>query len=117
MPQPLSRLMPLLRSLFGRRTLENEKQAEMRDHIESATQRLIARGIAPDEARLQARREFGNVTALQEDARDAPGSRWLEAVAGDVRFAFRHFTRRRATVTIIVAVLALGTGANTLLFS
>ena len=41
----------------------------------------------------------------------------LEALAGDVRFAFRHFARRRATVSVIVAVLAVATGANTMLFS
>src|SRR5688500_11531906 len=117
MTTPLNRLRPFLRSLFGRPALENEMQAEMRDHLERATQRLIQRGLSPDEARLEARREFGNVAVLQEQARDARGSRWLEALAGDVRFAFRHFARRRATVAIIVAVLAVGTGANTMLFS
>lgn len=117
MTDSLSRFKPLLRSLFGRGTLENEMQAEMRDHMERATQRLIDRGMSPHDARLEARREFGNVAALQEDARDARGPRWLEALAGDTRFALRYFARRRATATIIVAVLALGTGANTLMFS
>jgi predicted permease len=92
-------------------------QVEMRDHLERATQRLIARGMSPEQARLEARREFGNVGVIQEQARDARGTRWFEAFAGDVKFAFRYFARRRATVAIIVSVLAIGTGANTTLFS
>ena len=45
------------------------------------------------------------------------GARWLDALAGDVRFAFRYFARHKATTAIIVAVIALGTGANTVIFS
>jgi predicted permease len=115
--EPLRRVKPLLRAIFGRRTLEQEMQAEMRDHMERATQRLIARGLSPEQARLEAGREFGNASVIQEQARDAQGPRWLEALVGDVRFAFRYFVRHRATVAIIVAVLAIGTGANTMLFS
>ena len=44
-------------------------------------------------------------------------ARWLAPLAGDTRFAFRYFARHKATTAIIVAVLALGTGANTLIFS
>jgi hypothetical protein len=116
-PSPFRRLESLLRNVFARGTLEREMQAEMRDHIDRATQRLIQRGMTPEQARIEAKREFGNVASLQEEARDARGSRWLETLAGDVRFAFRHFARRRATVGIIVAVLAVSTGANTMLFS
>jgi predicted permease len=43
--------------------------------------------------------------------------RWAAPLLGDARFAFRYFARHKATTAIIVAVLALGTGANTLIFS
>lgn len=36
---------------------------------------------------------------------------------GDLRFALRYFARHKAATAIIVAVLALGTGANTVIFS
>lgn len=42
---------------------------------------------------------------------------WKDSLAGDVRFALRYFARHKAAVAIIVVVLALGTGANTLIFS
>lgn len=111
------RAMLRLRAILSRQSLENDMQVEMREHLDRATDRYIARGMSPADARLAARREFGNVTLLQEEARDARGARWVDAVKGDMRFAVRYFARRKATVAIIVAVLALGTGANTLIFS
>ena len=41
----------------------------------------------------------------------------LQSLASDVRFALRYFSRHKTTTAIIVAVLALATGANTLIFS
>jgi hypothetical protein len=41
----------------------------------------------------------------------------LNPLLGDVRFALRYFSRHKATTAIIVTVIALGTGANTLIFS
>ena len=41
----------------------------------------------------------------------------LHSLASDVRFALRYFSRHKTTTAIIVAVLALATGANTLIFS
>lgn len=105
------------RSLFGRGGLEHDMNEEMRAHVEQSTERLIQRGLSPADARAAARREFGNVTMLEEDGRAARGARWVDAVVGDLRFAFRYFARNKATVAIIVAVLALGTGSNTLMFS
>src|SRR4051812_41729529 len=44
-------------------------------------------------------------------------SRWGATLTSDVRFAFRYFAHQRATTAIIVAVIAIGTGANTVIFS
>src|SRR5687768_15782129 len=106
-----------LRAVFGRRALESDMQAEMREHLDRAIERLTARGMSRDEARLAARREFGNVAALQEEARDARGMRWIDDLRGDLHFAFRYFGRNKLTVAIIVGVFALGIGANTALIT
>jgi putative ABC transport system permease protein len=42
-------------------------------------------------------------------------ARWIESLAGDLRFALRYFARNKLTVAIIVSVFALGIGANTAL--
>ena len=114
---PLRWAMLRLRALFFRRALDDEMQAEMRQHLARATERYMARGLSEREAQLAARREFGNVTVLQEEGRDARGARWLDEVAGDARFAFRYFARHKGTTAIIIVVIALGTGANTMIFS
>jgi putative ABC transport system permease protein len=113
----LLRVLHRARSIFAPRALNDDMQAEMREHLDRATDRLIARGMSPDEARIAARREFGNLTVLQEEARDARAARWIDALRGDLRFALRYFVRHKATVAIIVVVLTLGTGANAMFFS
>ena len=61
----LSRARLWLRSLLLRRRLEAEMQEEMAAHLDRATDRLIARGLSPRDARATATREFGNVTYLK----------------------------------------------------
>jgi hypothetical protein len=114
---PVGRAVRRLRALVARRALERDMQEEMREHLERAAERYVARGMSPAEAAVEARREFGNVGVLQEEARDARGVRWVHDAGADLRFALRYFARHKATTAIIVAVLALGTGANTLIFS
>ncbi|HYC50734.1 MAG TPA: ABC transporter permease, partial [Gemmatimonadaceae bacterium] len=106
-----------LRAISRGGTMESEMQDELRQHMERATERYQARGMTHDEAVAAARREFGNRTVIEEEGRDARGARWISTLAGDVRFALRYFTRHKATVAIVIAVLTLGTGANTFFFS
>ena len=54
---------------------------------------------------------FGR-SRLPESARAA-----IDALIGDLRFATRYFARHAVTTAILVAVIALGTGANALVFS
>src|SRR5688500_19703747 len=93
-----------LRALFGRDRHENDMQAEMREHLERATDRLVARGLTRDEARLAARREFGNLGVIQEEARDARGMRWIDGLRGNLHFAWRYFAGNRTTVALIFKI-------------
>ena len=43
--------------------------------------------------------------------------RWLEDFIADLRFAVRTFGRKPGVTALIVLILALGTGANTSIFS
>jgi predicted permease len=105
------------RALLGRRSLERDMKEELRAHLEQAEARFIARGMSRRDAHNAALREFGNVAAIEEDARDARGTRVLESMMADVRFALRYFARKPLTTVTIVLVLALGIGVNTALFS
>ena len=113
----INRVRLWIRSVLLRRRLEREMQEEMAEHLERATARLMARGLSAEEAQRQARREFGNVLYLQEQARDARGWRGLDALTGDLRFALRQFARRPGTTITMFVVLAVGMSISTLLFS
>ena len=105
------------RSVFMRGRLEREMREEMSQHISQATSRNIARGMSARDAAKAAEREFGNVAYLQEQARDARGQRWIDALTGDVRFALRHFRRTPLTTVTMIVVLSFGIGVNTALFT
>ena len=113
----MSQLRARLRSIFRRRTVDREMREEMQAHLERATHRLMSRGMTETDARYTARREFGNVASLQEEARDIRGARWIETLSGDVRYALRHFGRTPLTAITLILVLSLGIGVNSALFS
>ena len=104
----LTRIRYWLRALVRRSAMEREMRDEMQLHIARQTELLVARGMSRVDARVAARREFGNVGVHQEDARDARGVRWFESIIADVRFAFRFFARKPLSSVTIVLVLAFG---------
>jgi len=117
MTHVLNRIRLALRSLFLRRRLEVEMQHEMTQHLDRATERLVARGLSANDAYNAAVREFGNVTYLKEEGRQARGTRWLDALAADSRYAIRHFRRNPGATITMVIVLAIGMSFSTGLFS
>ena len=74
--------MTRLRAVFRRATVGREMREEMARHLDEATERLVRRGLSEAEARDAARREFGNVGALQEVS--VPGHRVAAEASGDL---------------------------------
>src|SRR6185312_13280190 len=60
---------------------------------------------------------FGNDLVLRERSRDAWGWLWVEQFLQDLRLALRQLYRAPGFAALAVAILALGIGANTALFS
>jgi putative ABC transport system permease protein len=96
---------------------ETNMSREIESHLEQATQDYIAGGMPPEEARLRARREFGGIDLAKEELRDTRSLRWLEDFLQDARFTLRTWRRNPGFAAGVVAVLALGLGSTTALFS
>src|SRR5215471_12097855 len=88
----MRRLLHLLR----RRRFDREIQEEMRLHMDLRVARLRRVGMPLDEAEAQARRTFGNVLLLREEAREMWGWSRLELVFRDMKFSLRQLRRNPA---------------------
>src|SRR5690349_8382076 len=106
-----------LKQLFSRRRLYGELSEEIREHLEEKIEELVANGMSRKEATYAARREFGNVTLIEEDGRTV--WRWpsIENFLMDVRYAFLTLRKDRRFSLIAILALALGIGASTIVFS
>jgi predicted permease len=106
-----------VRSLFRRGDVERELEEELQFHVDQQAAENVGRGMAPDAARAAALRALGGIEYRKEQVRDTRGTRWLEELAGDARFAVRSLRRARGFATAVVLTLALGIGANTAMFT
>jgi len=98
---------------------------ELRFHLESKADDLVAQGWRPEDARQEAERQFGNILAVQRmgerigehmDRRRHLTDYWADALQ-DLRFILRTLRLDAGFAVVAILILALGIGANIAVFS
>jgi predicted permease len=103
--------------LWRRKQMEEELDKELRFHLETRVNELVERGYAPELALRNARLALGGQEQIKEACRDARGTRWLEDLFQDFRYALRTLRQRLGFAAVAILTVALGSGATTAMFT
>src|SRR5688572_15795321 len=112
-----ARLRSFMAALVRGRALEREMDEEWRFHVAARTDALTAEGIPPEQAARRARAEFGDPLRWKEGSREARGVIWIYDLGTDLAYGLRQLRCAPVFAVTVVVTLALGIGANTLVFS
>lgn len=105
------------RAIVASRQADRDLQDEIRFHLEQETEKNLALGMLPEEARRTALLSFGGATQVVEAHRDVRRAAWVEDLLKDIRFAVRIFRRSPVLTSAAVCTIALGIGGNAAMFS
>src|SRR6478609_7018867 len=113
----LRRFLIRLSNFINRRRADQRLRDEMSEHIAFQTEENIRAGMSPLEARRQAVIKLGAAQAIREQHHAEQGLPLAENLLLDIRYAFRMLHRSPGLSLIAIAVVALGVGATTAIYS
>jgi hypothetical protein len=113
----MRRTLAKLVNLVSPRRAEREMSREIGAHLALLQDEFERQGMPRKEAQRAAKRAYGGVEQTKELHREERSFIWIEQFAKDVRYGWRNLRRTPGFTLTAVAVLALGMGATTAVFS
>lgn len=110
-------LKALTRNLTRKKSIEDDLDAELRAYEDLLVDEKVRGGADPHATRRAALLELGGASQVKEQVRDVRFGVTLEAIAGELRQSLRGLRRNPALTLLGIAMLALGIGASTVVFS
>lgn len=94
-----------------------ELSDSIREHLDEKVADLMDRGMTREQAERAARREFGNVTRIEERSREVWQWPRLESIWADIRFASRQLRKTPGFAATAILTLSLGIAATVAIFA
>ncbi|HEY2858105.1 MAG TPA: ABC transporter permease [Terracidiphilus sp.] len=92
-------------------------EREIAFHVEEETERYVAQGVEPAEARRRALVDLGGAEQARQSTREVHVPAWREMLLFNLKAALRFMRRAPGFSLAVIVTLALGIGANSAVFS
>ena len=110
-------LLYRLRALFCRKAVDRELEEELRYHLDREAEKYRQVEASPDLAMRRAKLALGGTEQVTQQCREARGTKLLEDLARDLRYAVRQLRKSIGFTCAVILTLTLAIGVNSAVFS